>query len=101
MKHFFFSILDNYTHSVFYSFSFIKSGKDLIKYDENNELNLYNGFKFLIMLFVVFGHRFLYVIGNPIDNVKIIENVSLFISSMNLYTTLVHYLHYFKFTLYI
>ncbi|XP_025411241.1 nose resistant to fluoxetine protein 6-like isoform X2 [Sipha flava] len=65
----------NDIHSVLYSFSFIESGKDLLKYDKNNELNLINGIKLLTMMFILLGHRFMYLGGNPMTNVKIVENM--------------------------
>lgn len=59
----------------FISFSFIKSGKELLKYDKNNELNILNGIKVLTMIFILFGHRFMYLVGNPMNNPKFLENI--------------------------
>lgn len=60
----------------FISFSFIKSVKELLKYDKTNELNILNGSKVITMLFILFGHRFMYLAGNPMIHPKFIENVS-------------------------
>ncbi|XP_022177141.1 uncharacterized protein LOC111038381 isoform X2 [Myzus persicae] len=58
------------------TFSFIESGKTLSKFDKDNELNALYGFKFLTMMVVLLGHRLFYVIGNPMNNPKYIENVN-------------------------
>lgn len=65
------------------TFSFIESGKTLSKFDKDNELNALYGFKFLTMMVVLLGHRLFYVIGNPMNNPKYIENVS----HQNIYET--------------
>ncbi|XP_022177143.1 nose resistant to fluoxetine protein 6-like isoform X3 [Myzus persicae] len=59
------------------TFSFIESGKTLSKFDKDNELNALYGFKFLTMMVVLLGHRLFYVIGNPMNNPKYIENMYL------------------------
>ncbi|XP_026810739.1 O-acyltransferase like protein-like [Rhopalosiphum maidis] len=71
------------------TFSFIKSGKELLKYDKTNELNILNGLKVLTMIFILFGHRFMYLAGNPINNSKFLENIyqygpDILLTSMNL-----------------
>lgn len=50
------------------SFSVIKNGRDLIKFDKNNKLNLFNGLKVWTMVLVLFGHKFLYTVTSPILN---------------------------------
>jgi hypothetical protein len=72
-----YNICSCFTDDTFYiTFSFIKSGKELLKYDRTNELNILNGLKVLTMIFILFGHRFMYLAGNPINNSKFLENVS-------------------------
>jgi len=58
------------------SFSFVKSGKELIKFDKKNELNSLNGLKFMLMILILFGHRGMFLAGNPLNYPKIFENVS-------------------------
>lgn len=48
------------------AFSVIRNGRDLIKYDRNNDLNIFNGLKTVTMFLVFFGHKFLYFVINPI-----------------------------------
>jgi len=62
--------------SFIYIFSFIESGKILLKYDKNNEYNVLNVWKALIMLAILFGHRFMYLVGSLMGNPKFIEHVS-------------------------
>lgn len=54
------------------TFSFIESSKALLKFDKDNNLNnvLY-GIKFLTMIFVLLGHRLFYLLGNPMNNPKV------------------------------
>ncbi|XP_050442512.1 nose resistant to fluoxetine protein 6-like [Adelges cooleyi] len=54
-------------------FSVIKNGRDLIKYDRNNNLNIYNGMKVITMVLVLFGHKFIFFIINPILNPAFLE----------------------------
>lgn len=68
--------IDQKYNSIVGSFSFIKSTLELIKYDKNNELNSFNGCKFVIMIFVLFGHRFMYIAGSPLNHSKTYEAVS-------------------------
>ncbi|XP_050442482.1 nose resistant to fluoxetine protein 6-like [Adelges cooleyi] len=56
-------------------FSFVKNGRDLIKYDRNNHLNIYNGIKVLTMILVLFGHKFLYYVINPILYPAMLEEI--------------------------
>lgn len=35
-----------------------------------------NGFKLGMMLFILFGHRFMYFAGNPMNYSKFVESVS-------------------------
>lgn len=56
-------------------FSIIHNGKELSKFDKNNELNLFNGLKVLTMIVVLFGHRFLYVVSSPFMNGQRMEQV--------------------------
>ncbi|XP_025193565.1 nose resistant to fluoxetine protein 6-like [Melanaphis sacchari] len=63
--------------SILYDYSFIQSGKILLKYDKENEFNLLNGWKAFMMLPILLGHRFKYLVGNPISNPKFIENMYL------------------------
>ncbi|XP_025193573.1 nose resistant to fluoxetine protein 6-like [Melanaphis sacchari] len=62
-------------NAFFLSFSLIKSGKQLLKYNKNNKLNALNGLKVITMIFILFGHRFMYLVGNPINNPILIENM--------------------------
>lgn len=76
-------------NSFFYLFSFIHSLKILLKFDKNNEYNMINGWKAVIMIVILLGHRFMYLVGNPISNPKFIENLylsgrGLYLTSMNL-----------------
>lgn len=57
----------------------IKSIKELLHYEKDNELNILNGFKVLTMIFVLFGHRFMYLAGNPLIYADLGEDVSYFI----------------------
>lgn len=57
------------------AFSIIRNGKELIKYNKNNDLNMYNGLKVSTMVLVLFGHKFLYFAINPIMFGKYIERV--------------------------
>ncbi|XP_022182796.1 nose resistant to fluoxetine protein 6-like isoform X2 [Myzus persicae] len=50
----------------FGSFSLIRNFRDLIKYNRNNDLNIFNGLKVFTMILVLFCHIFLYFIINPI-----------------------------------
>lgn len=59
----------------FYWFSIIHNGRNLIKYDKTNELNIFNGFKFLVMILVIFGHKFFYYTMNPISYTIFLEQV--------------------------
>eukprot|EP00102_Acyrthosiphon_pisum_P008731 XP_003245760.3 PREDICTED: nose resistant to fluoxetine protein 6 [Acyrthosiphon pisum] len=73
----------------FISFSFIKSLKELLKYDKTNELNFLNGMKVTTMIFILFGHRSMYLAGYPISYSKYIENMYIYgpdilLTSMNL-----------------
>lgn len=75
--------------SCFYIFSFIHSGKILLNYNKENEFNLLNGLKAILMLPILLGHRFMYLVGNPIINPKFIEHIYLhgrdiYLTSMNL-----------------
>ncbi|CAH1712122.1 unnamed protein product [Aphis gossypii] len=51
---------------IFNMFSIIRNSRDLIKYNRNNDLNIFNGLKVLTMIVVLFGHKFLYFVINPI-----------------------------------
>ncbi|XP_029344057.1 nose resistant to fluoxetine protein 6-like [Acyrthosiphon pisum] len=57
------------------TFSFINSSKELLKFDENNELNSIYGFKVLLMLFVILIHRLLHLFNNPMINPKRVERI--------------------------
>ncbi|CAH1712092.1 nose resistant to fluoxetine protein 6-like isoform X1 [Aphis gossypii] len=75
--------------SCFYIFSFIHSGKFLLNYNKENEFNVLNGLKAIIMLPILLGHRFMYLVGNPIINPKFIEHIYLhgrdiYLTCMNL-----------------
>ncbi|XP_025192359.1 nose resistant to fluoxetine protein 6-like [Melanaphis sacchari] len=60
---------------IFSIFSFIRNFRDLIKYNRNNDLNVFNGLKVLTMILVLFGHKFLYFIINPITYAIDLEKV--------------------------
>lgn len=51
---------------IFNVFSVIRNGRDLIKYNRNNSLNIFHGLKVFTMILVLFGHKFLYFIISPI-----------------------------------
>eukprot|EP00102_Acyrthosiphon_pisum_P018530 XP_016655740.1 PREDICTED: nose resistant to fluoxetine protein 6 [Acyrthosiphon pisum] len=57
---------NNKMPETFGSFSLIRNCIDLIYYDRNNELNIFNGLKVVAMLLVLFCHKFLYFVINPI-----------------------------------
>jgi len=56
-------------------FSIIRNSRDLIKYNRNNDLNIFNGLKVLTMIVVLFGHKFLYFVINPITYGMHLEKV--------------------------
>lgn len=56
-------------------FSLIGNARDLIKYDRNNELNIFNGLKFWVMVLILFGHKYLNLAINPLSYGKRIEMV--------------------------
>ncbi|KAL4143203.1 hypothetical protein QTP88_005561 [Uroleucon formosanum] len=43
-----------------YRYSVIYNGRNLIKHDKNNDLNVFNGFKALTMMMILFGHKFVF-----------------------------------------
>lgn len=47
-------------------FSIIRNGRDLIRFDKNNDLNWFNGVKVSTMILVLFGHKFLYLMATPL-----------------------------------
>ncbi|XP_029347322.1 nose resistant to fluoxetine protein 6-like [Acyrthosiphon pisum] len=49
-----------------YWFSVIHNGRNLIKHDKNNELNVFNGFKAVTMVMILFGHKFIFHSTSPI-----------------------------------
>jgi len=57
------------------AFSIIRNTRDLIKYNRNNDLNIFNGLKVVTMILVLFGHKFLYFVINPIMYGKRLERV--------------------------
>lgn len=60
---------------IFNMFSIIRNSRDLIKYNRNNDLNIFNGLKVLTMIVVLFGHKFLYFVINPITYGMHLEKV--------------------------
>ncbi|XP_050440176.1 nose resistant to fluoxetine protein 6-like isoform X2 [Adelges cooleyi] len=56
-------------------FSAIRNGRDLIKYNRNNDLNIYNGLKVTILMVVLFTHKYTYFVINPILYPKLVEEV--------------------------
>ncbi|XP_060864362.1 nose resistant to fluoxetine protein 6-like [Metopolophium dirhodum] len=60
----------------FGSFSLIRNCRDLIKYNKNNELNIFNGLKVVAMLLVLFCHKFLYFVINPITSGIYLEKLA-------------------------
>ncbi|XP_050521582.1 nose resistant to fluoxetine protein 6-like [Daktulosphaira vitifoliae] len=77
----------NIDDGIYLSFSIIKNCKDLLTYDKDNELNLLNGFKVLVMIFVLFGHRFLNTAATPFsypEKLELLYNIPLLTTSMNL-----------------
>ncbi|VVC42242.1 Nose resistant-to-fluoxetine protein, N-terminal,Acyltransferase 3 [Cinara cedri] len=64
-----------WTYSFVRWFSFIDSSKNLLEYDKNNELNVFNGLKSFIMLLILLGHRFMFIAGNPMSYPELIERV--------------------------
>ncbi|XP_060865557.1 nose resistant to fluoxetine protein 6-like [Metopolophium dirhodum] len=73
----------------FNMFSLIRNGRDLIKYNRNNDLNIFNGLKVFTMILVLFGHKFLYFIINPITYSMQLEKLykegpDFLLTSMNL-----------------
>jgi len=57
-------------------FSMINSGKELLKFDKDNELNSLYGFKVLMMFIVVLIHGIMNSFSNPKYNPKFVESVS-------------------------
>ncbi|CAH1712124.1 unnamed protein product [Aphis gossypii] len=47
-------------------FSVIHNGRNLIKHNKNNELNIFNGIKVFTMVLILFGHRFIVHSATPI-----------------------------------
>ncbi|XP_050521580.1 nose resistant to fluoxetine protein 6-like [Daktulosphaira vitifoliae] len=79
----------NKSNGILHSFSFIKNGKELLSYDKDNILNIMNGFKLLIMIFLLFGHRYMYMVGMPLSYPKDLETTytdgpDILLTSMNL-----------------
>jgi len=58
------------------TFSFIDSSKALLKFDKDSELNAFYGFKVLMMMAIIMGHRLFCILGNPLSNPKSLESVS-------------------------
>lgn len=58
-------------------FSIISNGRSLIKYDKNNKFNIFNGFKVVIMLSVLYGHKYLVYATHPMLYVDHMEQVIL------------------------
>ncbi|KAF0738577.1 O-acyltransferase like protein-like, partial [Aphis craccivora] len=58
-------------------FSFIESTTTWLKFDKDNELNVFYGLKVLTMLVVLLGHRLFYILGNPMSNPKLVESIYL------------------------
>lgn len=56
-------------------FSIIYNGRNLIKYNKDNNLNIYNGIKVVTMILVLYGHKFLYFIISPQVYEKEIEKM--------------------------
>lgn len=46
-------------------FSIVHNGKKLIKYNRNNNLNIFNGLKTVTMILILFGHVILYKSTHP------------------------------------
>ncbi|XP_026815118.1 nose resistant to fluoxetine protein 6-like isoform X3 [Rhopalosiphum maidis] len=57
------------------TFSIIDSSKALLKFDKDNELNSLYGFKVLMMMAILLGHRLFYSFGNHISNPKFVESI--------------------------
>lgn len=57
-------------------FSIIRNTRDLIKYNKDNELNIFNGLKVVTMTLVICGHKFFYFTINPIMWAKRLEMVT-------------------------
>lgn len=72
----FFSFTDVEPNSIFYSFSFISSCKELLNFNKNNEYNFMNGFKVVVMIGILLGHNSMFYMGNPISHSKNLEYVS-------------------------
>lgn len=50
--------------------------KALLSYNKDNELNYLHGLKVVTMVFILFGHRFVYLAGSPIVYAITGEDVS-------------------------
>lgn len=74
----FYSVFVDNMPVILSSFSFVRNGRDLIKYNKNNDLNIFNGLKVVAMILVLFGHKFLYAATGPIMNGKLPEKVNKF-----------------------
>lgn len=60
---------------IFGYFSLISNCRDLIKYNRNNNLNIFNGLKVLTMILVLFGHKFLFFVLGPLVYARNLEKV--------------------------
>lgn len=71
-------------------FSAISNGRSLIKYNKNNELNIFNGIKVLVMLAVLYGHKYLAYATRPILYAKKVEIVIIhFCKYLHLYANMI------------
>lgn len=71
-------------------FSIISNGRILIKHNKNNELNVFNGFKVLVMLSILYGHNCLIYATHPILYAGVFEKViAIFPKDLNLVYTVV------------
>lgn len=56
-------------------FSIIHNGRNLIKYDKNNDLNIFNGLKAGPMVMLLFAHKYIFYASQPVSYPKRAETV--------------------------
>lgn len=70
-------ILSTDFDSFYKLFSFIDSIEFLLKFDKHSQLNSLHGIKVLLMTMnIIYIHKLILVLQNPINNSKLVESVS-------------------------
>ena len=63
--------------AIFRCFSLKKNWRQLVKYDRNKDDALIHLAKITYMIFIIYGHRFIYFIGFPKFNTELVEKVGI------------------------